>query len=187
MTRFNTGLLCLVLATALSHGCAQADTLTEQKKFSFVQKDGNQRPIILGESYQNGIKNGEWRRFDQDGQLLAIEPYRNDTISGITVYFHYPNPGQVYKEVGWMENSKRISIWVTYEGKNIKKTDKKVSCTVYGGEERILAKFLFHPNGSVACEIIMNSAGETCWYRSFNESGNLLFEGAELPLYYENK
>ncbi len=187
MNNLNTRFLFLLLSAALSQGCAQTDTLrAEGKKFAYTQKDANQRIIVLGEFFQNGVRNGEWRRFDQDGRLLAIEGYRNDTLTGLAHYFHYPNPGQVYEETGWMDNSGRISIWTTYEGKTAEKTDRKVSYIVYGTDARPIARFLLHPNGRIALEILMNGTGQPCWYRSYNKSGELLFEGADLPYFYDS-
>ncbi|MDO1444636.1 hypothetical protein Q0590_00155 [Rhodocytophaga aerolata] len=158
--------------------------MNDNKGFQYVEYDLNGIPIRMGEVYENGIKNGQWRNFDTQGRLSAILHYQHDTLQGMATYFHFDNPDIPLKEEGLLVNSKRNGIWVAFEqsGKN---RWRRTMYSVYNAEEEVIAKILFHPNDKIAVEIYMDADGNPHYYKQFDKKGNLIFKGEELPLVAE--
>lgn len=173
---------CIALFYFSYTGCsAQHDPVSDSKIFKHIEYDLNGVPIRMGESFDNNIKNGQWRSFDSQGHLMNIEHYRHDTLQGMTTYFYYDNPEIPLKEEGLMVDGHRNGIWVAFE--QYKKNHwRRTMYTVYNADEKIIAKTLFHPNEKIALEIYMDASGHPHYYKRFDKEGTLIFEGKELPV-----
>ena len=45
------------------------------------------KALIRKGSFQNGLKTGDWYHWDENGNLMSIEPYRNGELNGIVKQF----------------------------------------------------------------------------------------------------
>ena len=176
---------CIVLFYFSYTGCsAQRDTVDDNKRFQHVEYDLNGNPISMGEVFENGIKNGQWRNFDAQGRLTAIQHYHNNMLQGMATYFHFDNPDTPLKEEGLLVEGKRNGIWVAFEASG-KHRWRRTMYSVYSAEEKVIAKILFHPNEKIALEIYMDAEGNHRYYKQFDKEGDLIFEGEELPVVAE--
>lgn len=53
-----------------------------QGEWKYFDEDGNIAYIV---NYERGIRNGEWHAFDRDGNILMNGIYRNGRIVGIDI------------------------------------------------------------------------------------------------------
>ena len=62
--------------------------------------------------YENGLMEGVWKYFYEDGQLYLNMTYKRGIINGLTETFH--EDGSLYLK-GNSKNGKRDGIWTTYQ------------------------------------------------------------------------
>lgn len=58
--------------------------------------------------YEQGVKNGEWTKFNQDGKVVSIANFKNDLKDGVWKVF--TNEGQLIFEMHYAEN-KKVGTW----------------------------------------------------------------------------
>ncbi|HHG84715.1 MAG TPA: hypothetical protein ENJ82_08190 [Bacteroidetes bacterium] len=148
--------------------------------------DLNGHVRVLGESYENKIRNGEWRHFDQQERLLSIETFRNDTLQGPASLYYYTNPNSPTRLQGSYQAGVQTGRWELWQSTSAINKDgsgrwKKVVWYDYDATGRMRTRYQLHPNGKVALELSMSISGQDTHYRQYSPKGKLIGEGKKLP------
>ncbi len=63
-------------------------------------------------SYENGIKQGEWKRWFEDGSILNEANYVNDQLDGKAVFYH---PNGAIEQQGYYHHGQKAGLWQLYD------------------------------------------------------------------------
>ncbi len=162
-------------------GCSTYKEIAKNSiQYQHSEYNANQYLVVEGESFENNIRNGHWRFYNNSKQLIKIEQYKDNVLEGMATYIHYP-PGNARMEEGLLVKGKRNGMWTIYEevkqGKWL-----KTGYWVYNASEQVIARTTFYPNGRIALEIFMDAQGQPHYYKSYDKKGKLTFQGKELPI-----
>lgn len=151
--------------------------------------DLNGTTIELGERFEGGIRDGHWRRYDQNGRIVQVEHYKAGIRQGPALLYYHDNPDDPTRLQGNYQQDKQVGRWELWQGYRAVKEQgegrwKKVALLDYDENGRLLTRSQLHPNGRVAVEFSMSIAGQDTHYRLYSPRGKLVSEGDHLP--YEN-
>ena len=169
---------CFLILLLNLFSCHSPKEVLPSRDFKHVEHDGNGTPIVKGEHYKQGIKDGEWRFFDRQGRVTKIEQYKDNILEGMAVYYKHFESQQSIKEEGLLVAGKRTGLWVAYK-QDTRKGWVRTMHNVYDEKEKIISKTLFHRNGQIKLEVFMGGKIEEWYYRKYNDKGVLIFEGKE--------
>lgn len=175
-------LYILIVNGLAVYGLAQRDSVLYQYQF----KDANGTILLQGESFDNKVRNGQWRTYNQYNQLLCIEIYRNDTLNGPASLFFHHNPNSPTKLVGHYSSGKMAGEWNLYQADG-KATREGIANWIhmvrflYDSQGNLRTRFQLYPNGLVALELHMSIEGRDSYYRQFSIRGKQIGEGVHLP------
>lgn len=149
--------------------------------------DLNGTTIELGERLQNGVRDGHWRRYDQDGRIVQIETYQAGTRHGPAIHYFHDNPRDPTRLQGQYVQGYKAGRWELWQGfRGIHEQGegrwKKVALLDYNAQGRLLTRSQLYPNGQVAIEFSMSVEGRDTHYRQYSKRGKLIDEGTQLPV-----
>jgi hypothetical protein len=87
------------------------DTVINNISYSWVIYDLNHTPIEIGQDYTNNVRNGNWIFLDQNGRIVSIVNYINDTLNGISTYYDYSNDPRATKLYGLILSNYKMGTW----------------------------------------------------------------------------
>lgn len=160
---------------------SQRDTTIKGVHYSWVQYDLNWNPYEIGESNENGIRNGNWIFRDQQGHIALEASYINDTLNGAAKLYSYLNYPITVKEEGLYVNGYKTGRWVVQKRERKFKRWKTIVVLLYDQTERLVSKAITYPNGIPKVEIFYSANGEEAFYRFYKRSGKMIRETAEDP------
>ena len=160
---------------------AQRDTTIKGVHYSWVQYDLNWNPYEIGESNENGIRNGNWIIRDQQERITLEAKYINDTLNGAAKLYTYLNYPITVKEEGLYVNGYKTGRWVVKERERKFKRWKTIVVLLYDQTEQLISKAITYPNGVPKVEIFYAANGEEAFYRFYERSGKMIRETSENP------
>ncbi len=154
--------------------------------FQYKVVDLNGHVTVLGEFYENMVRNGEWRHFDQQQRLVSVETFRNDTLHGPAALYYHANPNSPTRLQGSYQSGLQTGPWELWQSSSAIKRNgrgkwKKVARYDYDETGRLRTRYQLHPNGKVALELSMSISGQDTHYRKYSRGGELIDEGKKLP------
>lgn len=157
------------------------DTVMNKKHYSWVVYDLNQNPFEIGEDYTNGIKNGEWIRRDQQGRIVSIEKYLNDTLCGMADYYYYHNyPWNVTRISGLNLKGCKVGEWNYFDNGKFKSiNDKKwtkVRTDNFDRSGKLVSLSIPAKMEELAYTIFYDTAGQISWWIFYDKKGNVVRE-----------
>ena len=94
---------CLIATEEYKRG------VLDGKSISYYPKTKQPAQIL---NYKNGLKNGEFKKFFQDGKLMTEGTYKNDSLEGeFTLYYHN---GKIELK-GWYKAGRETGNWQYYD------------------------------------------------------------------------
>jgi antitoxin component YwqK of YwqJK toxin-antitoxin module len=160
---------------------SQRDTTVKGVHYSWVKYDLNWNPYEIGESYDNGIRNGNWIFHDYQGNLALEAHYINDTLNGAAKLYTYLNYPTTVKEEGLYVNGYKTGRWVVKERERVYKRWKTIVVLLYDQTERLVSKAITFSNGVPKIEIFYAPNGEEAFYRFYKRCGKMIRETKEDP------
>lgn len=160
---------------------SQRDTTIKGAYYSWIQYDLNWNPYEIGESNENGIRNGHWIFRDQQERITLEAKYINDTLNGAAKLYTYLNYPITVKEEGLYVNGYKTGRWVVKERQRKYKRWKTIVVLLYDRTEILISKGITYPNGVPKVEIFYSANGEEAFYRFYKRSGKMIRETAEDP------
>ncbi len=160
---------------------SQRDTTIKGIHYSWVQYDLNWNPYEIGESNENGVRNGNWIFRDQQERITMDAKYINDTLNGATKLYSYLNYPITVKEEGLYVNGHKTGRWVVQKRERKYKRWKTIVVLLYDQTERIVSKAITYSNGIPKVEIFYSANGEEAFYRFYKRSGKMIRETTEDP------
>lgn len=160
---------------------SQRDTTIKGVHYLWVQYDLNWNPYEIGESNENGIRNGNWIFRDQQERITLEAKYINDTLNGAAKLYTYLNYPITVKEEGLYVNGYKTGRWVVKERERKLKPWKTIVVLLYDQTERLISKGITYPNGVPKVEIFYAANGEEAFYRFYKRSGKMIRETKENP------
>lgn len=157
------------------------DTVISKIHYAWVKYDLNLNPYEIGETYKDGIKNGNWLYRDQQGRLSADLHYLNDTLNGAAVYYYHLNPPEVVKFEGLLLRGKKTGVWVSSTSRNKFGGRYSVFTLTYDNNERLLSRTYLHKNGRPKMQIYYSENEKEIWYRYYKRNGKLYKEDNKNP------
>lgn len=157
------------------------DTVMNKKHYSWVVYDLNHIPFEIGEDYTNGIKNGEWIRRDQQGRIVSIEKYLNDTLCGMANYYYYHNfPWNVTRISGVVLNGYKVGEWNYFENGKFKSiNDKKwtkARTDNFDRNGKLISISIHAKEEELAYTMFYDSDGKISWWVFYDKNGNIVRE-----------
>jgi antitoxin component YwqK of YwqJK toxin-antitoxin module len=160
---------------------SQRDTTIKGVHYSWVLYDLNWNPYEIGESNENGIRNGNWIFRDQQERIGLDAHYINDTLNGAANLYTYLNYPITVKEEGLYVNGYKTGRWVVKERERIYKRWKTIVVLLYDQTEQLISKAITYSNGVPKIEIFFAPNGEEAFYRFYKRSGKMIRETREDP------
>lgn len=160
---------------------AQRDTTLKGVHYSWVKYDLNWNPYEIGESNENGIRNGNWIIRDQQERITLEAKYINDTLNGAAKLYTYLNYPITVKEEGLYVKGYKTGSWVVKERERRYKRWKTIVVLLYNQTEQLVSKAITYPNGVPKVEIFYAANGEEAFYRFYKRSGKMIRETSENP------
>jgi hypothetical protein len=160
---------------------SQRDTTLKGVHYAWLQYDLNWNPYEIGESNENGIRNGNWIIRNQEGRIALEVNYINDTLNGAAKLYTYLNYPITVKEEGLYVNGHKTGRWVVKERERKFKRWKIIVVLLYDQTEQLISKAITYPNGVPKVEIFYAANGEEAFYRFYKRSGKMIRETAEDP------
>jgi antitoxin component YwqK of YwqJK toxin-antitoxin module len=160
---------------------SQRDTTIKGVRYSWLQYDLNCNPYEIGESYENGIRNGNWIFRDQQGRIFQKAHFINDTLNGAAKEYTFLNYPITVKLEGLYVNGYKTGRWVVQERERKFKRWKTIVVLHYDPTERLVSKAITFPNGVPKVEVFYASNGEEAYYRFYKRSGKMIRETKDDP------
>lgn len=190
-TAFPRLIRCALALTLLLPAChSPQPVLPHAAHYDHTLRNANQEWLEKGEHLQNGIKDGEWRQYDAQGQLSSIQTYRHDTLQGEAAFIHYDNPGAPILERGQLCNGIRCGEWQVWNGKG--DVDEEGNChwrhkanLTYDPQGNCTTMTLLFPNGKPEFEFTYGPGQVQRYYRQLNRHGKVVAEGEKPPIEVE--
>jgi len=135
--------------------------------------------IHISGTYQNSEKTGEWREYNQRGNVIAISIYSEGNLifeqkpNTIKNYTSYHDNGRV-KEQGMLKGTKRDGEWYLYSkrGKLLRKTNYFQGKIIKQNSTRIIDSFVtYHKNGFVKEEGILKMGQRDGIWKMYDDDG----------------
>jgi hypothetical protein len=183
-------------ASAPNEAPAQRDTMLYGKRYDWVLYDQKGMVVEIGERYDNHVKNGRWWYTDDEGRWDNIHHYVNDTLHGFTTSYFYKQDYRtlrfmclqfpirkqlVSRQRGLYLKGKKVGRWThqwAYQRKRQALEWTTEAYYNYDNDGRLLSKILTYDNDWPVLEIFYAPSGEMTWYCRYDESGNVVDEGA---------
>ena len=153
------------------------DTTIQNKHYAWVVYDLNRTPFEIGEDYTNGIKNGEWIKRDQQGRIISVEKYSNDTLNGMANYYYYHNfPWNVTRFYGLNLKGCKVGEWTYFQSGRFKSLSGKwhidqVRTYDLSGNMFSVANFL--EKKKLENKLFYSANTKVVWYLSFTKKGTI--------------
>ena len=149
--------------------------------YSWLQYDLNWNPYEIGESYENGIRNGKWVLRDQQERIYQEAKYINDTLNGAAKEFTYLNFPITVKIEGLYVDGHKTGRWVVKERERKFKHWKTIVVLLYDQQEQLISKAITYSNGVPKVEIFFAKNGEEIFYRFYKRCGKMIRETDKSP------
>lgn len=154
------------------------DTVMNKKYYSWVVYDLNHIPFEIGEDYTNGIKNGEWIKRDQQGRIISIEKYLNDTLCGMADYYYYHNyPWNVTRISGLNLKGCKVGDWTYFQSGKFKSLEGKWTKDVvktYNLSGMLISRCDFSSKERIESIYYYSLKNDEIWFISYDKKGRII-------------
>jgi hypothetical protein len=157
------------------------DTVIHDVYYEWLKYDLNFNPYEIGESNENGVKNGHWIFRDQQKRISHEVNYMNDTLNGKAIYFNYDNYPRTIKEEGLIVDGKRTGTWYNSARENKRRRWRSQMIVCYDSHGAMVSKTITFANGKPNVEIFYSANGEESWYRLYKKNGKMYLDSNENP------
>ena len=86
--------------------------------------------LISQEFYKNGVKNGEWINYNQLGDTVTVNNYKDGVLHGISKTYE----DRVINNIGEYVNGKKHGLWKTGQANNYKRREGSFNMGIEVGE-----------------------------------------------------
>lgn len=184
--------IALVSMGCLFHGGSmryahRLPVISPNTVYSHQLIDLNGLPTQLGESNENGVRNGKWKWYDHHHRVIRIETYSNDTLHGQSRSYRHENSEAPTCTEGVYAKGVQVGEWLEWRGKGAIREEGEGRWQKTGkfycdakGRKRI--RHYLHPNEQVAVELHMSLEGQDTHFRRYSPKGALIDEGDSLPI-----
>lgn len=153
------------------------DTTFQNKHYAWVVYDLNRTPFEIGEDYTNGIKNGEWIKRDQQGRIISVEKYSNDTLNGMANYYYYHNfPWNVTRFYGLNLKGCKVGEWTYFQSGRFKSLSgkwHKDQVRTYDLSGNMFSVSNFMEKEKLENKLFYSANTKVVWYLSFTKKGTI--------------
>lgn len=164
------------------------DTVIDNISYSWVIYDLNHTPIEIGQDYTNNVRNGNWIFLDQNGRIVSIVNYINDTLNGIATYFDYSIDPRATKLYGLILSNYKMGTWTLESIENRKSKFKKWKKIMYYTYDngRAISWIAIYKN-LPTFEAVYDKNGEESFWRFYDKKGKVINETNQCPYKYEDE
>jgi hypothetical protein len=164
------------------------DTVIDKIAYSWVIYDLNHTPIEIGQDYTNNVRNGNWIFLDQNGRIVSIVNYINDTLNGIATYYDYSNDPRVTKLYGLILSNYKMGTWTLESIENRKsKFNKWKKIRYYTYDNGRAISWIAIYKNLPTFEAVYDKNGEESFWRFYDKKGKIKNETNQSPYKYENE
>ncbi len=153
------------------------DTTFQNKYYGWVVYDLNRTPFEIGEDYTNGIKNGKWIKRDQQGRIISVETYRNDSLNGMANYYYYHNfPWNVTRIYGLNLKGYKVGEWTYLQSGRFKSLEGrwyKDQVRTYDLTGNLFSVANFIEKEKLENKLFYSANNKVVWYFSFTKKGRI--------------
>ncbi len=164
------------------------DTVIDNISYSCVIYDLNHTPIEIGQDYTNNVRNGNWIFLDQNGRIVSIVNYTNDTLNGIATYYDYSNDPRATKLCGLILSNYKMGTWTLESIENRKsKFNKWKKIRYYTYDNGRAISWITIYKNLPAFEAVFDKNGKESLWRFYAKKGKVINETNQCPYKYEDE
>ena len=164
------------------------DTVIDNISYSWVIYDLNHTPIEIGQDYTNNVRNGNWIFLDQNGRIVSIVNYTNDTLNGIATYYDYSNDPRATKLCGLILSNYKMGTWTLESIENRKsKFNKWKKIRYYTYDNGRAISWITIYKNLPTFEAVFDKNGKESLWRFYDKKGKVINETDQCPYKYEDE